>query len=105
MFSESAGLLAETTILMSKRLILSVRVKVVMSLIMLVILVERIIQVTIDPGVLGDLTDEEGKLGVITWVIVVSGPDWVHLLVKIGVDELVTQVVMWLLPVILWLNG
>ena len=72
---------AETTILVSKGLALSIGVPVIMGLIMSVILIEGIIQVTIDPGQLGDIPEVERHLGQFSWLVVVSLSNWVQVLV------------------------
>lgn len=61
---------AETTILVTKGLVLSVWVPVVVRLVVSVIFVEGVIDVTIDPGVLWDVTEVEGHLGVLTTSLV-----------------------------------
>lgn len=45
----------------------------------------------------------EGHLAVLSWNIVVVGPDWEHLFHEARVINLVTQVVVWLrlVPVVL----
>jgi len=44
-----------------------------MSLIMSVVLIERVIQVTVNPSELRDMTKEVGHLGIVIRLIVVSG--------------------------------
>ena len=49
------------------------------------------------------MTQEVWHLGVVIGFVVVSSSDWVQeSLVGIGVDDLVTKVVVTLLPIILW---
>lgn len=48
------------------------------------------------------MTQEVGHLGVIVWCVVVSGSDGVQGLVEVRVDDLVSKVVVTLLPVVLW---
>jgi hypothetical protein len=94
--------LAETTILVTEGLALTVGVPVIMSLIVAMILVEWIIEVTIDPWSLGNMTKEERHLGVIIRFVVITSTDGVKSLVEIRVNDLVSKVVVTLLPVVLW---
>jgi len=99
---EFHGVLAETTILVTKGLGLAIGLPVIMSLVMAMILVERVIEVTVDPGCLGDVAKEEGHLGVVVGLVIVASSDGVQGLVEIGMDDLVAKVVVTLLPVVLW---
>lgn len=54
-----------------------------MGLIMSVILVERVVQVTIDPRKLRDVTQVEGHLGVVVPVIVIPCSDRIQTLVEV----------------------
>jgi len=101
-FGDFHGVIAETTILETKRLALSVWVPVIMGLIVSMVLVEGVIQVTVDPIELGHMSEEVGHLRIIIWSVVVSGSDRVQCLVDIRVDNGVTYVVMSLLPKVLW---
>jgi hypothetical protein len=98
---------AETTILVTEGLVLSVWVPVIMSLIISVILIEGVVQVTIDPWELRNMTKVEGHLGVFTWLVVVSSSNWVELLHEVRVDNLVSEVVMGLtlMPEVIWRVG
>jgi hypothetical protein len=73
--------LALSSILESERFVLSIRVPVVMGLIMSVVLIERVIQVTVDPGELGDLPEIKRHLGIVVAVVVIPGSDGVQTLV------------------------
>jgi|TARA_B110000305_G_C19285259_1_gene561384 hypothetical protein len=52
-----------------------------MGLVMSVILIEGIIQVTINPGELWDVTEVEWHLGVFSWLILVDLSEGIKLLV------------------------
>jgi len=69
---------------------------------MSVVLVERVIQVTVNPVELWHMTKEEWHLRVVIGCVVEPSSDWVEGLVGVRVHDPVTQVVMLLLPVILW---
>jgi hypothetical protein len=99
---EFHGVLAETTILVTEGLGLAIGLPVIMSLVMAMILVERVIEVTVDPGCLRDVAKEEGHLGVVVGLVIVASSDGVQGLVEIGMDDLVAKVVVALLPVVLW---
>lgn len=73
-----------------------------MSLIVSVVLVERVIQVTVNPIELGHVPQKVGHLGVIIWCVVVSGSDGVECLVGVRMHNCITDVVVALLPKILW---
>jgi hypothetical protein len=95
---------AETTVFVTQGLVLSVRVPVIVGLVVSVILVEGVVEVAINPGELGHMTEVESHLGVFSRLVVVSGSDWVDLLHEIGVDNGVSEVVVWfaLVPEVLW---
>lgn len=65
---------------------------------MLVMLVERVIKVTINPSGAGNHTEEDGLLREIIRVVVIASSDRVQFLVQIGVNDFVSEVVMGLLP-------
>lgn len=85
------------TVFVSKSLVFSIWEPVIVGLVMSVILIERIIKVTINPRKLRNMTKEEWHLGVLSWNIVVVLSQWVHCLVTVGVDELVSKVIVPLL--------
>ena len=85
------------TVLVTKSLVLSIWEPVIVGLVMSVILIEGVIKVTIDPRKLWDMTKEEWHLGVLSWNIVVVLSQWVHLFVSVGVDELVSKIIVPLL--------
>jgi len=62
----------ETSILMTESLSFSIWVPVIMGLVMSMILVEGVIQVTIDPGELRNMAEEKWHLSIFSWGIVVS---------------------------------
>ena len=68
---------------------------------MLMILIERVIQVTVKPPELWDYTKIERHLRVIIRFVVISGSDRVDFLIDVRVDDIIAPVVMWLLPIIL----
>ena len=67
-----------------------------MGLVMSMILIERVIEVTIDPGKLRNMSEVEWHLSDFSWNILVVGSKRVHFLIEIGVEDRVTQIVMWL---------
>lgn len=86
---------------MTESLGLSVWVPVVVGLIVSVVLVEGVIQVTVDPRELRNVTQEIWHLRVLVGLVVVSGSDWVqHGLIEVAVNHLVAEVVVTLLPII-----
>lgn len=89
---------------MTKSLTFSVRVPVVMSLVVPVILVERIVKVTINPRKLRNMTEIEWSLGNISWNILVVLSKRINLLIEIAVNNLVTPVIVRLTTVhkVLW---
>jgi len=93
--------LAHGSGLVTKSLVLTVGVPVVMGLVVPMILLEGVIEVTVQPVELGDDTQVEGHLGVVIGRVVVTSSDRVDLLVHVGVDHLVTPVVVGLLPEVL----
>jgi len=78
---------------------------VVMSLVVLMVLLEGVIQRTVQPVELGDATEIEGHLRVLVWLIVVSCSNRVDHFVNIGVYNGIAPVVVSLLPVVLWHIG
>lgn len=64
-----------------------------MSLDMSMILIERIVQVTINPGKLGDMAEEVRQLLILSRTLLVSRPQWVHF-VKLRMDDLIGEVPM-----------
>ena len=93
--------LAHGSGLVTKSLVLTVGVPVVMGLVVPMILLEGVIEVTVQPVELGDDTQVEGHLGVVIGRVVVTSSNGVDLLVDVGVDHLVTPVVVGLLPEVL----
>ena len=73
-----------------------------MGLDMSMILIEGVIQVTINPGKLWNVTEEVWQLLILSWTLLISGPQWVHL-VELGVHDLISEVPMrfTLVPVVL----
>lgn len=101
-FWSSSGLVAETTVFMTEGFTFTVRIPVVVGLIVTMVLVEGVIQVTIHPCKLRNVTQEEWHLWEIIWVVIVPSSYWIELLVGIAMDKLVTPIIVRLLPIILW---
>ena len=80
---------------------LAVWVPVVVRLIKPVILLERVIKVAVCPVGVWLNTKEPGHLGLAVRLPIILSTYGVQFLVKIGVDDLVSEVVVWLLPVVL----
>ena len=76
-----------------------------MSLVMLVVLLEGVIERTVKPVELGNAAQVPWHLDVLVRLVVVTGTDRVQLFVDLGVDYRVAQVVVGLLPVVLWSVG
>jgi len=74
---------------------------IIVRLVVLVMLIERVIEITVQPVKLRDGTKIERHLHVLIGLVVVTRPDGVHLLVEVGVDHSVTPIVMGLLCVVL----
>ena len=87
---------------MTESLSLAVWVPVVVGLVMSVILVERVIEVSIYPGELWHVSKEVGHLSVVVGLVVVAGTDGVECLVYVRVNDLVAEIVVALLPEVLW---
>ena len=68
---------------MAECLVFAVRVPVIVCLVVSMVLLERIVQVTVQPEELGDHTEIECHLGVLIRLIVVASAEWVDLLVKV----------------------
>jgi len=72
-----------------------------MGLVMTMVLVERVIQVTVHPRKLRDVTKVERHLSISIAIVVISSSNRVETLVEIRVHDIVTPVVVGLLPIIL----
>ena len=66
-----------STVLNTEGLAFSVWVPVIVSLVVSMMFVERVIQVTINPGELRDMTEKEWHLSVFTILVIVSLSNWV----------------------------
>jgi len=64
-------------------LVFAVRVPVIVSLVVSVVLFERVIQVTVQPEELGHHTEVEGHLSVLIRLVVVASADGIDLLVQV----------------------
>jgi len=67
----------------AKCLVFTVGVPIIVSLVVSMVLFERIVQVTIEPEELRYHTKVERHLGVLIRLVVVASTDWVDLLVKV----------------------
>lgn len=75
------------TVFVTQSLTFSIGVPLVMILNVSHVLVERVIQVTIDPGKLRNVTEVEGNLGELTICLIIEVlPKRIHSLVDIRVD-------------------
>jgi len=92
---------AHGAVLVAESLVLAVGVPVIVGLVVSVVLLEGVVQVTVQPVELRNHTEVEGHLSVLVGCVVVASTDRVQFLVEIGVDNGVTQVVVGLLPVVL----
>jgi len=88
--------IALTTILVTESLSFSIWVPLVMGLDMSMILVEGVIQVTIYPRKLRNVTEEEWHLLVAGGGLLILLSNWVQFLVQIRVYDFVTKVPVWL---------
>jgi len=86
--------LALTTIFMTESLSLSIGVPFVVRLDMSVVLIEGVIQVTVDPGKLWDMSEEEWHLLVLTDSHSILLSERIPLLVEVGVYDLVSKIVV-----------
>lgn len=95
---------ALTAVLVTEGLRFSIWVPLVVCLDMSVILVERVVQVTVHPRQLRNVTEEEWSLLVSLDLRVISLSERVQLLVEIGVDNIISKVPMGLslMPEVLW---
>ena len=93
--------LAHRARFVSESFVLTVRVPVIMGLVVPMVLLEGVIEVTVEPVHLRNNTQVEGHLSVIIGSVVVTGTDRVNGLVCVTMDDLVTPVVVRLLPEVL----
>jgi len=87
----------------TKSLVLSIWIPVIMGLVMSMILLERVIKVTIYPGKLRNVTEVEWHLSVLSMDNVVILSQRIQLFIEVRMHELVTPVVvgLTLMPVVL----
>ena len=86
---------ALTTVLVTEGLALAIGVPLISvgALVVSVVLVERVVQVTVDPRQLGDVAEVERHLSQLAVrLVVVVLPERVQLLVEVAVDNLVAKV-------------
>lgn len=98
--SEVLGLdsvqLALSSVLSTKGFGLSIWVPVVMCLVMSMILLEGIVQVTVDPRSLWHGREVPWHGGILSYFIIVVHSKWVQRLIQVGMSNLVSKVVVWL---------
>jgi len=70
-----------TTVFNTESLTFSVWVPVIVGLVVSMMFVEGVVQVTINPGELRDVTEEEWHLSVLTILVIVSLSNWVNLFI------------------------
>lgn len=95
---------AVTTLSCTEGLLFTIGYPIVMSLVLLMVLLEGVIERTVKPIELGNTSEIPRHLRIIIGRVIVSSSDRVDLLVQFGVDHGITPVVMSLLPVVLWLD-
>ena len=100
----SEGWITESSIFESERLVLSVWVPIVMGLDVSMIFTVRVIEISVKPGRLRDGSHVHWQLG--NFVGRIDGVDSqrVECLVDVGVEELVSQIVVRLVPEVIWKN-
>jgi len=78
-----------------------------MGLVMSVIFIEGIVQVTIDPRKLRNMTKVEWHLGIFSWLIIILLSKRVHFLIQVGMHDTISCIVPWLtlMPEVLWSRG
>lgn len=86
---------------MAESLALAVRVPIIVCLVVSVILVEGVVEVTVEPEELWDNTEVDRHLGIVITVVVVAGANRVQGFVEVGVNDFVAKIVVGLLPEIL----
>ena len=79
---------------MTKSLRFTVGIPVIVGLVVPVILLERVIQVTVDPTCLRNMAKVEWHLSVLSWLVIVELSKRVDLLVEVRVDHLVSKIVV-----------
>jgi len=92
---------AETTRLVTKSLCLTVWVPVVVGLVVSMPFLERVIKIAVKPVELWNNAKVEGHLSVLVGGVLVALTDRIQLLVQVGVNNLVTKIIVRLLPVVL----
>ena len=79
--------IALTSIFVTKGLVFSIWVPVIVSLVVPMVLVHRVVEVTPQPRELRNVTEVERHLGVFSWLIMIISSDWVELLHEIRVHD------------------
>ena len=68
---------------MTQSLGFTIGVPVIVSLVVPVVLLEGVVQVTIDPTRLGDVTEVEWHLGVLAWLVIVELSQRIDLFIEV----------------------
>ena len=95
---------AHRTIFVTECLRLSIRVPVIMSLVVPMVLLERVIQVTIHPTQLRNVSKVKWHLSVLSRLVVIKLSQGIHLLIEVRVNNFVSKIIVWsaLVPKVLW---
>lgn len=104
-FGVSHVLASRTSLRRTEGFLLSIRVPVVVGLIEPVILLEGVVKVSISPPSVWFNTKEPRHGGLAVGLPIIHRTDWIKFFVEIRMDDSVTQIVVWLLPVVLWVVG
>ena len=100
-FGSFLGWVAETTRFVTESLGLTVWVPVVVGLVVSMPFLEGVIKIAVKPVELWYNTQVEGHLSVLVGAVLIALADGIQLLVQVGVNNLVTKIVVRLLPVVL----
>ena len=75
-----------------------------MGLVVPMVLLERIVQVTVYPTCLRNVTEVKWHLGVLSWLVVIQLPQRINLLIEVRMNHLVAKIVVRsaLVPEVLW---
>ena len=85
---------AETTIFMTQSLSFSIRKPIIVCLVMSMIFIEWVVQVTVHPRKLWNITEVHWHLLHLSWLIFVDLSQWIELLIEVRVNNLITPIVM-----------
>ena len=79
---------------MTQGFTLTIGVPVIVSLVVPMVLLERIVQVTIHPTRLRNVTEVKGHLGVLSRLVVIQLSQRVNLLIEVRMNHLVAEIVV-----------